>query len=225
MHTRKSSKMALAFSVSGGVLALIIMYLLKKCRFFSIFGVSLGGAAAHSIGQIAHWYCADCDTYFADAEATIITNSLSVILPAVGSNNVEHVMAVAPGCSSLGNTEYWYCPDCDTYYADANCAVVTNSKRIILPATGCVNVKHVAAVAPTETKDGNSEYWYCEDCQTYYADENCTIVTNVKNVILGATGEAPKTGDSANIGLLVAILGIGVVAVGASVVIKKRNAQ
>ncbi|MBE6911685.1 MAG: Gx transporter family protein [Ruminococcaceae bacterium] len=44
---------AFAFSVSGGVLALIIMYLLKKCRFFSIFGVSLGGAAAHSIGQIA----------------------------------------------------------------------------------------------------------------------------------------------------------------------------
>ncbi|MBR4026414.1 MAG: LPXTG cell wall anchor domain-containing protein, partial [Lachnospiraceae bacterium] len=177
----------------------------------------------HSIGQIAHWYCADCDTYYADEACTIQTNALSVILPAVGSNNVEHVMAVAPGCSSLGNTEYWYCPDCNTYFADANCAVVTNSKRIILPTTGCVNVKHVAAVAPTATKDGNSEYWYCEDCQTYYADANCTIITNVKNVVVPATGEAPKTGDNANIALFVSILGIGVVATAASIVMKKRT--
>lgn len=44
---------AFAFSLCGGFLALVTMYLIKRSRFFSIFGVSLGGAAAHGIGQIA----------------------------------------------------------------------------------------------------------------------------------------------------------------------------
>ena len=43
---------ALAFSLSGGVLALFIMRICKKCRQLSIYGVSIGGAAAHGIGQI-----------------------------------------------------------------------------------------------------------------------------------------------------------------------------
>ncbi len=44
---------AFAFSLCGGTLALIAMYFIKKRKFFSIFGVSLGGAAFHGIGQIA----------------------------------------------------------------------------------------------------------------------------------------------------------------------------
>lgn len=43
---------ALAFSLCGGFFAFIAMYLLKKISFFSIYGVSIGGAAAHGIGQI-----------------------------------------------------------------------------------------------------------------------------------------------------------------------------
>lgn len=45
---------ALAFSLSGGFLSLIVMWLLKKVsnRILSVYGVSIGGAAAHGIGQI-----------------------------------------------------------------------------------------------------------------------------------------------------------------------------
>ncbi len=42
---------ALAFSLTGGLLALFVMQLLKKNRFLSPFGVSMAGAAAHNIGQ------------------------------------------------------------------------------------------------------------------------------------------------------------------------------
>lgn len=42
----------LAFSLCGGLLALGVMVLAQKSRFLSIFGVSILGAAAHSIGQI-----------------------------------------------------------------------------------------------------------------------------------------------------------------------------
>ena len=43
--------MALAFSLTGGLLAFGVMALLR-CSFLSLFGVSIAGAAAHNTGQI-----------------------------------------------------------------------------------------------------------------------------------------------------------------------------
>ena len=43
--------MALAFSLTGGLLALV-MAALVRCPFLSLFGVSIAGAAAHNTGQI-----------------------------------------------------------------------------------------------------------------------------------------------------------------------------
>ncbi len=43
---------ALAFSLSGGLLALGFMTFLRRWRALSSLGVSMGGAAAHSVGQI-----------------------------------------------------------------------------------------------------------------------------------------------------------------------------
>ena len=45
--------MSVFYSLAGGVLSLIVMYLVKKIPFFSIVGVSVAGAAAHNIGQLA----------------------------------------------------------------------------------------------------------------------------------------------------------------------------
>ena len=43
---------ALLFSLMGGILAMLVMIGLKQLRGLSIFGVSIGGAAAHNVGQI-----------------------------------------------------------------------------------------------------------------------------------------------------------------------------
>ena len=43
---------ALLFSLLGGLCALGMMTALKKCRIFSLYGVSVGGAAAHNCGQV-----------------------------------------------------------------------------------------------------------------------------------------------------------------------------
>lgn len=47
--------MSLALSLSGAALALFVMALLKlrHGRWFSLTGVSIGGAAAHNVGQVA----------------------------------------------------------------------------------------------------------------------------------------------------------------------------
>jgi heptaprenyl diphosphate synthase len=46
---------SLAFSLSGGLLACAAMLLMKQAfgRGFSLFGISMGGAVAHNIGQVA----------------------------------------------------------------------------------------------------------------------------------------------------------------------------
>lgn len=43
----------LLFSLTGGVLAMAVMRLCKNVPLFSVYGVSILGAAAHNIGQIA----------------------------------------------------------------------------------------------------------------------------------------------------------------------------
>lgn len=43
---------ALAFSLTGGLLAYLVMLLLLRFPGLSLFGVSVGGAAAHNTGQI-----------------------------------------------------------------------------------------------------------------------------------------------------------------------------
>ena len=44
---------ALLFSLLGGLTAMLVMIGLKRCRRLSIYGVSIGGAAAHNCGQVA----------------------------------------------------------------------------------------------------------------------------------------------------------------------------
>ena len=44
---------AMLFSLLGGLLAMAVMIALRHCRRLSIYGVSIGGAAAHNIGQMA----------------------------------------------------------------------------------------------------------------------------------------------------------------------------
>lgn len=47
------SVMSLAYSISGGVLSLLVMTLLKKWDKFSTIGVSIAGGITHNAGQIA----------------------------------------------------------------------------------------------------------------------------------------------------------------------------
>ena len=44
---------ALIFSLMGGVTAMAVMILLSRGRRLSVYGVSVGGAAAHNCGQVA----------------------------------------------------------------------------------------------------------------------------------------------------------------------------
>lgn len=42
----------LMFSIGGGYLSLLIMYIFSKIKDFSVIGISIGGAVGHNIGQL-----------------------------------------------------------------------------------------------------------------------------------------------------------------------------
>ena len=48
---------AMLYALVGGILSAIVMIILKKSNKFTIFGISVGGASAHIIGQILLAVC------------------------------------------------------------------------------------------------------------------------------------------------------------------------
>jgi len=135
-----------------------------------------------------YWFCSICETYWADEALTQITNSKNVI-KAVPSHDLEHVEALDARCHYEGNHEYWICHECDVVWADEALTQITNVKNVIIPAIGTTKLVHMDAVEPGCHMDGNIEYWICYDCVQVWTDEALTQLSNVKNVVLPATGE------------------------------------
>ena len=83
------------------------------------------------------------------------------------------------------------------------------------------NLKHIDAKAATKTSEGNIEYWYCADCGKYYKDAKATQeITKEQTVTAKLPSNnngsynkpgnnattSPKTGDSSNLALWIAML-------------------
>ena len=137
-------------------------------------------------GNIEYWYCAVCGQAWLDAECTLNTNLLAVVLP-MAHGEIIHVEAKAPSCTDIGNIEYWYCAVCGQAWLDAECTLNTNMLAVVLPVAH--ELVHVEAKAPTCFEEGNVEYWYCEKCGYAWLDELCHLNTNLKSVILPITHE------------------------------------
>ena len=136
----------------------------------------------NEIGNIEYWYCADCGQAWLDEYCHLNTNLKAVILPASCSYGAQYVAAKDATCFEPGNVEYWYCANCDVYYLDAACTIITNAKSVILPIAH--NIIAVEAKAATCTEMGNIAYWYCADCGQAWLDELCIYNTNLKAVVL-----------------------------------------
>ena len=61
----------------------------------------------------------------------------------------------------------------NTYTATfTNPAFETQTKTVEDVEAAGHKLTHYPYTAPTSTKDGNVEYWYCEECHKYFSDEN-----------------------------------------------------
>lgn len=83
-------------------------------------------------------------------------------------------------------------------------------------ANNHADLKHIDAKAATKDSEGNIEYWHCSDCGKYFADKDGN-----KEIALADTvteklpDETPKTGDSSNPTLWLALLLVSGSTVGA----------
>ena len=156
----------------------------EGCKHENLVHVEAVAPGCHFTGNIEHWYCNDCEMVWEDEALTLVTNHMSVILPATGGE-IVHVEAVEPGCHFTGNIEHWYCTECDQVWEDEALIRLTTHLSVIRAELGG-DVVHVEAVEPTCTENGNIEHWYCETCEQVWQDEARTRLTNHKNVILPA---------------------------------------
>ena len=184
-------------------------------------------AACHYNGNVEYWVCYDCGAVYTDEALTQVSNIKNVIIPAKGGDVIAFE-AIEPGCHYNGRIAYWYCAECDQFWADEALTQITNSKNVILPATGSDKLQHVEAKAPTATENGNVEYWFCAECEQVWTDEALTQLSNLKNVIIPATGEveepdSPATGDS-TVAVVVALLTLIASGVAVSVLKNKKRA-
>jgi len=139
-------------------------------------------AGLHTKGCAEYWYCEECMAVFTDAQGTQLTNLKNLVI--VAEHELAYVEAVEAGLHQNGVAEYWYCDDCDAFFADADGIVLTNYKNLI---NGYAEhpLTYVAAVEAGLHQNGVAEYWYCEICDTIFADANGIQVTNYKNLING----------------------------------------
>ena len=96
-----------------------------------------------------------------------------------------------------------------------------------LDETNHSELKHIDAKAATKDAEGNIEYWYCDGCGKYYGDAAATKeITKAETVIkkLPDDPKSPRTGDSSNAMLWIALLFIsGGVLTGTAIIGKKKK--
>ena len=72
------------------------------------------------------------------------------------------------------------------------------------------NLKHIDAKAATKTAGGNIEYWYCEDCDKYFADAAATKEIKQADTVtakLSGAAKSPQTGGNSGVATVLLLSG------------------
>lgn len=72
------------------------------------------------------------------------------------------------------------------------------------------DLKHIPAKAATKTAGGNIEYWYCEDCDKYFADAAATKEIKQADTVtakLSGAAKSPQTGGDSGVATVLLLSG------------------
>ena len=133
-------------------------------------------------GEYGHWHaCSGCAEHLDYAAHTLSgepTEQMPQTCTVCGKiikeklkHEPKRTASVAPTCTTPGNIEYFYCPNCGKYYSDEDCTQeLVNGPADAFRAANGHSMHHVGRVEPTYDHVGNIEYWYCSACRKYFAD-------------------------------------------------------
>ncbi|MGN0817819.1 MAG: hypothetical protein ACI4L9_02510 [Candidatus Coproplasma sp.] len=155
-------------------------------------------------GNVEYWHCSSCGKDYGDSDArteitqiTLSATGHSEVTVADGENHWQEceichgkLSEMQPHTSStyLRNSEEHYkiCTECGAKFdvgahaEGEDCSICGYTYFVETHA-----LEHVEGKQPTCTQDGNLEYWYCAECDRYYADENAGA--ELSEVTLSAT--------------------------------------
>ena len=137
-------------------------------------------------GWREHWKCEiqSHNEYSLNESHDPIVTWANVVLEMLNHKNKVHHERVEATCMSDGNIEYWYCPDCEKYFSDADCTdEITQSVTVLHKHTQT----KVDAEPATCTEAGNIEYWECS-CGKLYSDKACTTEITQAQTVIAALG-------------------------------------
>ena len=154
-------------------------------------------ATCYEPGSIAYWQCTVCGKYFSDEACANEITLEDIEIPAISHENAEHHEAIDPTCDSDGSAEYWYCPDCETYFADGDFTETTTPEAMVIPG-GHVLEPHEGAQA-TCTENGNLPYNECTRCHKLFVDaEAAQEITDPSEIVLPAHHTLTRVAPVAN---------------------------
>lgn len=134
-------------------------------------------------------------------EVTLDENNSFVLSPADGEqkiivtdkagNTAEMTVTVNDGHTggTATCTERAVCEVCEKAYGEPD-------------PKNHTNLKHIPAKAATKTAGGNIEYWYCEDCDKYFADAAATKEIKQADTVtakLSGAAKSPQTGGDSGV--------------------------
>lgn len=85
-------------------------------------------------------------------------------------------------CTKDGNTAYWYCKDCEKYFADKDGNSETTLEKTVIKAGH--SLTHVEAKAATAEEEGCKEHWKCSICGKYFLNSSATTPVSKDDVVI-----------------------------------------
>lgn len=194
------------------------------CTHASVEAVAAKEATHTEDGNIAYWYCADCETYFSDEALSAEIALADTVVEASGHGDLTDVEWSSDAdnhwkvCScgaelekathefewvvdedSTCDTEGVQHEECTTCGAKKNEGTAVDKKQH--------NIQYIAAKDATCTDAGNIEHYFCDGCNKYYVDSEGETEISEEDIMIDALGhdttktdaKAPTCTDEGNI--------------------------
>jgi len=138
--------------------------------------------------------CKKCGTEMHTyGDSMIVTNKCCCTVCYKSMHDISAFAAKDPTCTEKGNSRYWYCSKCHYYFLNENYDRAYLKKEdyaLSKPEIPALKhaVSHVEEKKSTCFEKGNIEHWYCERCNTSFADEQA--MEKVQDVSLPLDGHS-----------------------------------
>ena len=183
----------------------------SECKHSKMIHHEMQEATCVQTGTGEYWECPDCDKLFSDAEGKNEISEIPVLektehkwkttfekdadghwlecsVCSAKTEKTAHTEEVTEAtdstCVTHGMTEGRTCSVCGY-------VIVAPEEKPFLPH----EMTYTPAKAPNCQEKGNSEYWYCSSCQTYYTDENGEHSALPEELEIAADPDAHVFGD------------------------------